>query len=519
MKKILFTILSIVLLISFSSNSFAQLKDYKAKIGGQFSLLFPNTDESTYDASKTSMMGRAFARFELSRILGLEIGAGYGYLWGEKDQYMREFETSLITFGPRLLLQPFSLKSVNPYVYVGVEGLLWSNDKPQKWNSEEDGFATVIPLGIGTEIALSKSVLVDLGFGYNYSFTDYLYSSESDADGYWNLSLGLAFTIPSDTDYDNDGLKNDLEKKLGTDPNKADTDDDGLNDNEEINTYNTDPLNKDTDSDGLEDNDELVEYKTDPTKADTDGDSLTDGDEINIYKTEPTKIDTDEDGLNDNVELNSTKTNPTKADSDNDGLKDGAEVNTHKTDPLKADTDADGLDDGIEVNKTKTNPLIQDTDSDGLNDGVEVNAKKTDPNNSDTDGGSVKDGEEVLSGTNPLDKSDDVPWVLKGVNFATAKYDLTSNAKKTLNQTAELLGKHSDVKVEIQGHTDSSGDADKNLELSTKRALSVKEYLTSKGINADRMKAVGYGETNPMVSNKTSNGRAQNRRIEFKIVN
>lgn len=518
MKRVIFTALTLILMISFTSENHAQLKEYKAKIGGQLNLLFPNTDESTFDASKNSILGRVFARFELSRALGLEIGAGYGYLWGEKDQYMREFETTLMTFGPRLLIQPFNAKSINPYLYVGAEGLMWENDKPADWNPEGDGLAMVIPLGIGTEIALSKTVLLDIGFGYNYSLTDYLYSNESDNDGYWNVGGSLAFTIPSNQDYDNDGLKNDIEEKLGTNPENADTDGDGLKDGDEVNKYKTDPLKADTDGDGLDDKDELTRVNTDPTKADTDGDGLNDGDEINKYNTEPTKADTDNDGLKDNVEINKTKTDPLKADTDGDGLTDGKEVNSTKTNPNEVDSDMDELEDGVEVNKTKTDPLKADSDKDGLKDGEEVNKYGTNPNEADTDKGSIKDGEEVLSGTNPLDKSDDVPWVLKGVNFALGKHSLTTNAKKILDEAVKILSEHSDVKVEIHGHTDSSGGADRNLELSTQRAMSVKNYLISKGISADRLTSKGFGEAQPMVSNKTKKGRAQNRRIEFKIV-
>lgn len=82
------------------------------------------------------------------------------------------------------------------------------------------------------------------------------------------------------SDKDHDGLSYEEEMKLGTDPNNADTDGDGLTDGQEVKVYKTDPKNFDTDSDGLTDGDEIKVYKTDPLKKDTDGDGFSDGQEV-----------------------------------------------------------------------------------------------------------------------------------------------------------------------------------------------------------------------------------------------
>lgn len=74
-----------------------------------------------------------------------------------------------------------------------------------------------------------------------------------------------------------------------------------------------------------------------------------------------------------------------------------------------------------------------------------------------------------------------------------------------------------DTKIVIAGYTDSSGSKRNNLKVSRKRANSVKEYFIKKGIKRDRLEAVGYGEANPIASNKTAKGREKNRRIEIKI--
>ncbi|MBS1936430.1 MAG: OmpA family protein, partial [Bacteroidetes bacterium] len=71
--------------------------------------------------------------------------------------------------------------------------------------------------------------------------------------------------------------------------------------------------------------------------------------------------------------------------------------------------------------------------------------------------------------------------------------------------------------LEIHGHTDNVGDAAKNMKLSEERAAAVKSYLEKKSILADRMKSFGHGDTMPVADNKTPAGRAQNRRVEFKV--
>ena len=94
--------------------------------------------------------------------------------------------------------------------------------------------------------------------------------------------------------------------------------------------------------------------------------------------------------------------------------------------------------------------------------------------------------------------------------------ELTDPSKVVLNNVVNVLNKLSELKLEIQGHTDSVGPEVYNQYLSEKRANSVKNYLVSNGIESDRLTTIGYGESNPITSNGTREGKALNRRIEFK---
>lgn len=108
--------------------------------------------------------------------------------------------------------------------------------------------------------------------------------------------------------------------------------------------------------------------------------------------------------------------------------------------------------------------------------------------------------------------------VLKGVNFDFNKARLTPNAKTILDNVSDALAARADLKVEVGGHTDSVGSDDYNQRLSEQRADSVVLYLTEKGIDAGRLTAKGYGESQPIASNDTDEGREENRRVELKIV-
>lgn len=111
------------------------------------------------------------------------------------------------------------------------------------------------------------------------------------------------------------------------------------------------------------------------------------------------------------------------------------------------------------------------------------------------------------------------PLILSNVTFNSGSADLTNEAKYILDDVAASLNYYAKVNVEIQGHTDNTGSPELNNPLSQARALAVKTYLVNKGVSDARLTTSGWGSNRPVDTNETAEGRANNRRIEFKVTN
>jgi OOP family OmpA-OmpF porin len=137
----------------------------------------------------------------------------------------------------------------------------------------------------------------------------------------------------------------------------------------------------------------------------------------------------------------------------------------------------------------------------------------------DSDGDGVYDDKDRCPGSPEGATVNDVGcWVLKGLRFDTAKWDIKPKYLPLLDELVSILEKNPLLRVEIQGHTDSRGSVEFNQTLSENRAGAVMEYLVGKGIAKERLTAKGFGPSKPVATNDTPTGNEQNRRVELKPI-
>lgn len=183
--------------------------------------------------------------------------------------------------------------------------------------------------------------------------------------------------------------------------------------------------------------------------------------------------------------------------------------------PTGLDTDNDGFPD--EVDECPTEPGIapkgcpvRDADNDGLPDEIDKCPMKPENRNGYQDDDGCPD---VI----PKDIEENI-GVLEGITFEFNSEKIRRSSRPVLDKAAEALKKFPEVRVRIEGHTDDVGDPAYNLELSKKRAASVKAYLVEKGVPDGQLETEGYGDTKPLDDAGTDAARAKNRRIEFNLI-
>ena len=213
---------------------------------------------------------------------------------------------------------------------------------------------------------------------------------------------------------------------------------------------------------------------------------------------------------------------PSQKDDDRDGVMNTADKcpNTPAGTKVDAtgcpqDADADGVSDaadrcpntpkGEAVDANGCSACQRDSDNDGVPDCNDKCPSTAAGNKVDANGC------RVLSETGSL--------ILQGVNFATGSAVLTKGSKAVLDEAVSkmqpVMSEVPTLRIEVGGHTDNTGSARTNTRLSQKRAEAVMKYFVSKGIDASRLTAKGYGPDKPIADNKTKEGRTQNRRVEL----
>ena len=147
----------------------------------------------------------------------------------------------------------------------------------------------------------------------------------------------------------------------------------------------------------------------------------------------------------------------------------------------------------------------------------------------DRDGDGIADDEDrcpqdagpASNGGCPVPKAEEIQQLnvsAKSIKFVTGSDKIQAESNKTLDDIAALMLKYPNTRWSIEGHTDNTGNANKNLDLSKRRAASVKNYFIAKGVAADRLDSDVFGATRPVADNKTAAGRAENRRTEIKLI-
>ena len=301
---------------------------------------------------------------------------------------------------------------------------------------------------------------------------------------------------------------------------------------------------------GLTDFYEPGEYKATNYKHEVIGGS------IGIYLGKPVlqkPTDSDGDGTPDKIDKCPTVAGTAEMlgcpDTDKDGIPDpqdkcpgeaGASDNNGCPYP---DTDGDSVVDKIDQCPSIAGPVenngcpYADSDKDGITD-------KEDkcPNEAgvaryngcpipDTDGDGINDEEDKCPTTKGVASKDGCPeeikmeivekveYAAKRIQFKVNSADLTQSSYNVLDDVVHILMSNPEIKVMVEGHTSSEGPYDVNMKLSQKRAGMVRDYLISKGVEADRVNAVGFGPDRPLNDGKTFADKAKNRRVELKLTN
>jgi OOP family OmpA-OmpF porin len=428
-----------------------------------------------YDEVKPQVEGRGILEYFFPTtsvgIFGIKAFIGAGYVGGKDNNLSpNEFRTNLVDLGGGFSYN-FSIQdALFPYVFIGASHLWFNprdnNDNALPYLGKNFGVTEVNYHGeLGVRFLLSKSINLNINAGLQFSPNDNLdgLSPSGSNDYMLHSRIGIAYSLFAETDSDGDGVIDSEDQCPGT-PQGVKVDNFGC------------PL--DTDNDGVPDYKDKCPNTKSGLEVDENG----------------CAIDTDSDGVPDKIDKCPNTPIGEKVnelgcpDSDGDGVYDN---NDKCPETLKgAPVDADGC--------------PKDSDKDGVPD-YKDQCPNT-PSNTQVD--------EVGCA-----KADTVAVVLQGdTNFEFDKATLLSTAYPVLNELAETIKKFPARRWKIEGHTDAIGSDSYNMDLSRRRAQAVADYLISQGVKSSQLEVVPMGESSPVATNNTQEGRAMNRRVEIQII-
>jgi len=257
------------------------------------------------------------------------------------------------------------------------------------------------------------------------------------------------------------------------------------------------------------------------------------GEPVDAAGCSASQRDTDGDGVKDNVDkcpntpageqVDAAGCSASQLDADGDKVTDALDKcpNTPKGEPVDAngcsasqrDTDGDGVKDNVD--KCPDTPKGEQVDANGCSDSQKDDDADGVPNSRDKCPNTPVRTAVDENGCPVLFEPGTKTLILKGVTFATGKSDLTPESQEALKPVAASLAARPDVRVEVQGHTDNTGSRAVNMRLSKARADAVEKFLEANGVSPSQLTVKGYGPDKPIASNKTKDGRAQNRRVEL----
>jgi outer membrane protein OmpA-like peptidoglycan-associated protein len=402
-------ILCTLLVVAFGVYSHVQAQFKKSEFAWGLSAGGAHGDNSSGD--RWMMQYRGFLQYGLlSPMLSAQLGLGYTELEAPGVYRAENFIADL-----RLLLSPFSLTNLDPYLYAGF-GL------SKALNVTGSDFLPLIPFGAGIQTKISDGVLLDINGGYTLYLSDKLVArsntnlnslTSGKQDGFYGFSIGVAFTM---------------------------------------------------------------------------------GGGDNAAEAEARRVKAEENERREKELANA------EARRIQDSTNAAAEARN-----VKALTDAEAR-----RIKDSTNAAAEAMRVKGM---------------TDAEAQRIKDSTNAAALLLAQQKSNDTVFVLvkgktivlRGVNFEFNKATLTKDSEIILWRAYNAMVANSEVGVVITGHTDNVGSQKYNQALSLKRAQSVKNWLVEKGIASNRMRTVGRGFKEPVASNETDAGRAENRRIEFYV--
>ena len=487
MKKILLLFVG----IAFTFSAKAQTEDKKWNIGlhggvtqysGDLGRDWYQTDNTMYGFGGLSVSRYLGKLFDVNVLLSK---GTLGYNNGTTQGFKSDFNAASINLRFNIVAPEYVIR---PYVFAGVGAILFDS----QLNFHQEKYDFMLPTaGAGLNIRLTPVIMLNLQETFmfsNHDGRDGIDNAEgkmNKKDSYVTHMVGLTFNMGNSIDTDQDGVS---DKK----DNCPDTPAGVLVDKMGC------PLDRDGDG--------VADYLD--NCPDMKGSQLLNG-----------CPDRDNDGVADKEDQCPDQAGTAILlgcpDSDNDGVADKDDQCANTKPGTKVDS--------------KGCPM--DSDNDGVTDDIDrcpdvagVVAHKGCP---DRDGDGIADIDDKCPNEKGTAANNGCPEIAKAdivkITYIGSKLFFENNSDKLkvaslsqLDALTEILNRYPGASLTIEGHTDSVGADDFNMILSQKRSDSVRQYLLGKGIEASRLKAVGFGESKPVATNNTSIGKAKNRRVELK---